>query len=83
MIYLILWLIVSGVVGGAIGKTRNCPAVGVLLGILFGPIGWLLAFLNDRREKCPQCMSRLEDGAMRCRFCGAAFTIPVGYEIKK
>ena len=83
MIIFLLWIFVSPVIGYAIGKTRNCPLVGALLGLLFGPLGWLLAFLNDRREQCPQCRGRVPDGAVRCLHCGSAFEVPAGYEIKK
>ena len=50
----LLWIFVSPVIGYAIGKSRNCPAIGALL-VYSGPLGWLLAFLNDRREQCSQC----------------------------
>ncbi|MEI8289820.1 MAG: hypothetical protein WCH99_10130 [Verrucomicrobiota bacterium] len=66
-----IWILVCPLVGGVIGQSRNCPAVGVLLGLIFGPLGWLLAFLNDRREQCRECGGRLIQGARKCCHCGS------------
>lgn len=65
----ILWIVLGGIVGGLIGKSREQPIGGFLIGALFGPIGWLIAFLSDCRPKCPACMSRYSTGATICPQC--------------
>jgi len=80
---LISWVVVSPIVGAIIGQTRNNRALGAVLGLFLGPLGWLLVLLNDAREKCPECKGHVADGAVRCQHCGATFEIPAGYELKK
>ena len=60
--------ILCGGVGAAIGGLRN-HGWGFCLGFFLGPIGWLLAFLNDGRPKCPACASRFNPGARICPIC--------------
>ena len=48
---------------------------GIALGMLAGPIGWILVgFLDeDPVGQCPECRGTLVDAAAtRCRHCGAA-----------
>ncbi len=75
---LIFWFFISALVGGMIGQGRGCPGFGVLLGLLLGPLGWLLTLLNDKRTPCPECLRPCPTGARRCQ-CGAQFTVPIGY----
>jgi hypothetical protein len=48
---LIIGLIISGLIGLAIGQTRGRPIAGFLLGLLIGPIGWLLVFVGPNPKK--------------------------------
>ena len=78
MIFILIFcLLFCGAIGAAIGKTRNNQAVGFFVGLVFGPVGWLLAVFDDKRAKCPECGSRILVGAVRCRHCGVASKTPV------
>jgi|GEM_PF-1616246 len=68
-------MFISGIIGAVIGSTRNNAASGFFLGALLGPIGWLLAFVVDRRPVCPACKGHVPEGAAKCMHC--ASDIPV------
>ncbi len=38
----LVWIILCGGLGGAIGATKNRLPAGIILGILFGPIGVII-----------------------------------------
>jgi DNA-directed RNA polymerase subunit RPC12/RpoP len=80
MIFL-FWVFISPIVGAIIGKSRNNSGMGALLGLLLGPLGWLIVLFDDRREKCPDCQGRVPDGAKKCLHCGSVFEIPAGYKL--
>lgn len=63
-----LWMI-SGIIGAAIGGAKDAAGAGFLLGLLFGPLGWLLALLPDGRPKCPYCRGRVDRQAWICMHC--------------
>lgn len=49
---------------------RRRPIAGAMLGIVFGPFGWLLVFLlTDLRVFCPACRSQVEWNASLCPYC--------------
>ena len=50
---IIFGLIASSLIGLAIGQTRGRPLAGFFLGLLIGPIGWLLVLVgpNPKKEK--------------------------------
>ncbi len=66
-----LWILICPLVGAAIGQRVNNAGMGMVLGLLFGPLGWLLVLIDDKRPQCPECKGRLPDGARRCKHCGA------------
>jgi len=70
-----IWTI-SGIIGYAIGVSRNSARDGALLGLLFGPLGWLLELLNDDRPICPACCKRVAIDATKCRFCHSSLIQP-------
>jgi hypothetical protein len=72
------WLLAGPIVGVIIGSRRNCMLFGFLVGLLLGPLGWVLALLSDNRQKCPDCLGRLPDGARRCQHCGVLLEAPAG-----
>jgi len=39
----ILWIIIGGAVGGICGETQGRAGLGIVLGILAGPLGWIAA----------------------------------------
>ena len=50
---LLIGLAISSIIGFVIGQTRGRSEAGLLLGFLFGPLGWLLVLVgpNPKREK--------------------------------
>lgn len=69
---LIVGAVVGSVAGALIGSSaRGRPTAGFWLGLLLGPVGWLLVFaLADLRPKCLRCKGALGRGALRCMHCG-------------
>ena len=70
---LIFGSIVSAIIGGLIGATRNNAGSGIVWGALLGPIGWILVLFLDQRTKCPECRGPVPKGANRCLHCGFEF----------
>jgi len=67
---LFVGMLVCGFIGALIGSTRENAGIGCILGLMCGPIGWLLALLADNRKKCPECQSPMAKDAIRCARCG-------------
>jgi len=65
-----IWIVVCAIIGGVIGASRNNVGSGVIWGALLGPIGWILVFFLDQRDKCTECRGPIPDGATRCQHCG-------------
>ena len=62
----------SGFIGMAIGNIKHQPGNGFMLGILLGPLGWILACsVSDIRPKCRSCLGVINDGAKICVNCGS------------
>ena len=53
-------------IGGASGNAR----AGYWLGGLLGPIGWVIAIVLPRTERCPACGGAVNPGARKCCHCG-------------
>jgi hypothetical protein len=74
-IWLIVFTIVCGVVGALIGMQKNAIARDTMLGLLLGPIGWVISLLLPARKpqpKCAACGKNVDEGDRHCRHCGAA-----------
>ena len=70
-------LALSAVVGGMIGQAKGQAGAGVALGLLLGPIGWLVVFLqSDPRPRCPLCGGVIVPGARKCKNCGSDLPQP-------
>jgi len=74
--HLLPWLgawVGIGFIGGVfIGWKRNRWLLGPILGLLLGPLGWLLvARMRGRLRECPSCSRTIASGATTCRHCGA------------
>jgi len=54
--WFLLWLVVGGGIGAAIGSAKDNGGSGFVLGALLGPIGWIIAALLDYPRKCPACL---------------------------
>ena len=78
VIYLILifGLFLNLGLGAIIGQRKGRTGMGLLLGFLLGPIGWILIALGpNMKPKCSQCGGVLADGAKKCMHCGTCVVI--------
>jgi hypothetical protein len=71
----ILWIVINGLIGYAIGKRKDGVAGAMIISILLGPIGWLIAALwpGDTRV-CPFCAELARREAKVCKHCGRELT---------
>lgn len=72
MEFLIAWVI-CGLVGFLLGKVKGKEGLGFVLGLLLGPIGWIVMLcLGGSPHKCPHCQGNLPSGSVsRCMHCGS------------
>lgn len=70
---LLWWGVGGALIGAIIGKHfRRQAGVGAVLGLLLGPLGWILVYtIRDLRYKCPECRSPVPEQAKRCPKCGS------------
>lgn len=66
--------VIFGVIGLLIGKRKRRPLGGFVLGLLLGPLGWLLVFFGptakDKNIKhCPYCRSIVRPKIRICGHC--------------
>ena len=73
----IFWIGVNWIVGYLIGKSKDRIGESVLVSVLLGPIGWIIALcLSPKGRKCPQCAEIVKQDALVCRYCGFSFAAP-------
>ena len=64
-------VMLMGLIGLCLGRYKSRPGAGFLLGLLLGPLGWLLILLFESgARKCPKCFGAVHSQASRCRHCG-------------
>lgn len=67
--YAICWA-VSGGIGAMIGARKGAGGAGFFLGLILGPIGWLLAaVIKGTRVNCPNCRELIDPAAKVCPRC--------------
>ena len=72
---LLSWLIAGPLIGLGLGIRRGQPIGGCFLGLLLGPLGWLLVLVSEdsRRTPCPACREPIMKDAEVCPFCRTRF----------
>jgi hypothetical protein len=71
---ILFWLFACPFLGYMIGRQKCAGNHGVLLGLLFGPIGVLITALIDRRPNCPECGTKLNGKPSICPACKTRFS---------
>jgi len=73
---LLFWGIIGTLVGAIIGDRKGRAGAGAFLGLLLGPIGWLIAALGPdyktarESRKCPFCAELVKKEAKVCKHRG-------------
>lgn len=70
--WLLVWVVVGALVGYGIGDRLDRPVVGTLGGLLFGPLGWLVVWIDGSKYECPDCKGGVPKEAAKCRHCGTS-----------
>ncbi|MBX3169972.1 MAG: hypothetical protein KF760_21385 [Candidatus Eremiobacteraeota bacterium] len=59
-------------IGAAIGQSKGKMTYCILVSILLGPLGWILAAVTPTAHpKCPACRGDVVVGARKCKNCGS------------
>ena len=70
--WLVAWALTGALVGAAIGFTRDRLLLGIGLGALLGPVGWILVARSRTAQlECPGCSRLISRAALVCPRCGA------------
>ena len=74
---LIFISLLSGlIIGAIIGALKSRTGLGLILGMLLGPIGWIIMlFMRTHRHKCFHCGGVVEAGNKTCVNCGSDIPI--------
>ena len=76
VIFVLVWTLVLGGIGWIIGNLKNQARAGFWLGVLFGPLGWLITALipENPKRRCKYCLKGVPEGATKCWHCGSTLT---------
>lgn len=70
---MIAWMLLGALIGVAAAQKRGfSTAAGVIGGLLFGPLAFLMFFASSGRRKCPQCAEWIGKDARICPHCNSA-----------
>lgn len=76
--YLVSYLLVGGIIGYFIGKSKNRTSAGFWFGFFLGIIGWVIVLVGpDLNVKCPQCKGNVVKGAAKCKNCGSDLELKI------
>lgn len=64
----------SALVGAIAADAKQAAYVGFFLGLIFGPLGALVAHAVDHRRLCPKCGGRLNRRPTICQHCSTALS---------
>jgi hypothetical protein len=81
----VIWAFFAALIGVLIGQSKGRAVDGLVLGVLLGPLGWLLIAVGpNKKPKCPDCGGVVVSGAKKCKNCGALIGFDIGeYEKTK
>ncbi len=74
--FILLWAIIGTIVEAIIGDRKGRAGAGAVLGLVLGPIGWLVVGLGPDykatrdTKKCPFCAELVKVEARVCKHCG-------------
>ncbi len=70
LLSLVVGLACSAMLGWAVGSSRGRGAFGFTLGLLLGPLGFLIVLLLPKDgRKCPFCLGVIPKQAVTCMHC--------------
>ena len=69
MHFVLIWFI-CGIIAAMIGSKNGETGLAFLMGVLFGPFGFLFVILSKgNRRNCPYCMEIVHKNARLCPHC--------------
>jgi hypothetical protein len=70
---LLFYFLFAGLIGALCGKSKGQPGLGFIIGVVLGPIGWIISLLSgDVRPKCNACRKVVDPKASICPYCRTA-----------
>lgn len=74
-----LWLVSAAITASVMAQKRRNALVGLVVGLLLGPLAVLLALASGRghSKRCPFCRESIDRDAIRCPRCQSVLNDPV------
>jgi len=68
--FLLMWIVLFGALGAAIGEKKGIGGQGFAVGVLLGPLGVLFVLAaSGNRVRCPSCREFIDPAASVCPHC--------------